>query len=86
MTQIIKMLRLIVRDHPHHTGHSDAYVFQTFPLPSPVDVLTAAVKSLQQSVAQRQLHCSQEDVAVSIDWTHLTQIPALIAASQAALS
>ena len=86
MTQITKMLRLIVRDHPHHTGHSDAYVFQTFPLPSPVDVLTAAVKSLQQSVAQRQLQCSQEDVAVSIDWTHLTQIPALIAASQAALS
>ena len=86
LTQITKMLRLIVQDHPHHTGNSNAFVFQQYPIPSPADVLTAAVKSLQQSVAQRQLTWREDAVATCLDWTHLNQFPHLIATSQAALS
>ena len=86
LIQITKMLRLIVHDHPHHTGNSNAFVFQQYPIPSPADVLTAAVKSLLQSVAQRQLTWRPDTVANSLDWTPLAQFPQLIATTQAAIS
>lgn len=86
LIQTTKMLRQIVQDHPHHTGHSHEFVFQHFSLPSPVDVLIAAVRSLQQSVAQRQLNQCADDLATSMDWRHLALIPDMITETQATLT
>ena len=86
MVQIGKMLRLIVRDHPHHTGNTNTQVFSAFALPTPDVLLTRAVATLQQSVAQRLLAVPAHDLALQLDWLHLQHIPCIIAVSQVSLT
>ena len=86
LTQLGKMTRLIVRDHAHTTGHSNAFVFSRFSLPHPADVLISAADSLLQSVAQRRLILPASDIAHHIDWSHLLAVRHLITSAQATLA
>ena len=86
ITQICKMLRLIVRDHPHHTGNTNSQVFTAFALPTPDELLNRAVANLQRSIAQRQLVIPPHDIALRLSWSHLQAIPDTIAAAQVALT
>ena len=85
LTQLGKMTRLIARDHAHHTGHTNEFVYSHFSLPRPADVLTTAADSLLQSVAQRQLIMRDNDIARRLDWHHLLTISQLIETAQATL-
>ena len=83
-TQIGTMLRRIAGDHAHRTRHNNAYVFEKFALPRPADLLSAAVDTLKQSVAQRDAQLEATDVALQLDWTHLEHIHVMIHKAQAA--
>ena len=86
LTQIGIMIRSIVRDHAHHTGNSNEQVFNTFSVPHPTALLTAAVTTLQRSIAQRNLLIASDDITHSLSWDHLESIHVTIAHAQAALS
>ena len=86
LTQLGTMLRRIVGDHAHRTRHTNTYVFETFALPRPADLLSAAVATLQRSIAQRDALLDATDVALRLDWTHLEPIHDMIQRAQAASS
>ena len=80
------MLRSIARDHSHHTGHTNEQVFQFSSFPHPAELLTSAVETLQQSIAQRNLRIPADDIAWTLDWSHLPAIIAKISSAQATLA
>ncbi|CAL1163812.1 unnamed protein product [Cladocopium goreaui] len=86
LTQLGIMLRRIVGDHAHHTRHTNFQVFETFDLPRPTDLLTAAVETLQRSIAQRDLSLGPADIALKLDWSHLDTVIGTITQAQAAQS
>ena len=85
LVQLGKMTRLIARDHAHHTGHTNDFVFQHYSLLRPADVLITAADSLLQSVAQRQLIIQTSDIARNVNWHHLLALRQMIDTAQATL-
>lgn len=83
LTQICTMLRRIVGDHAHHTGHTNFEVFESFALPRPADILLEAIATLQRSHAQRLLSLANDDAVLKLDWSHLSQIQEQIVHAQA---
>ena len=66
------------------TSHD--YVFALFDFPAPAAILTAAVETLQRSVSQRFEHLQPDDIACTLDWTHLATCKMLIHEAQANLA
>ena len=86
LTQLGTMLRRIVGDHAHCTGHTNIQVFERFDLPRPADLLTAAAATLQRSITQRELTLGPTDIAMQLDWSHLDTVSGAITQAQAAQS
>ena len=77
-------LRKVAGDHAfltHRTNHQ-ALAFHRFP--RPVQLLSATARGLQRTVEQRSVELQPDDLALTIDWTHLDVICDMLHSVQAA--
>lgn len=84
ITHMTKQLRHILHDHPYLTRRNNQQTFLHHQVQNPAAFLHGTVTSLLESIAQRHAILQPQDLALTVNWTHLTALQQQLAILQAA--